>query len=123
MGTLPFGVAVAMDFLHQDLDAGVKVLDASAATAERPAQRTKLLKDVAVFAATILERFFTIHPYVNGNGHMGRLVVWLLLTKYGFPPKSWTVDERPPGYIGLIDEHRAGKTKPLAAFIIKSVGA
>lgn len=39
---------------------------------------------VVRFACKALEEFLRIHPYANGNGHMGRMIVWLILAAFGY---------------------------------------
>ncbi len=47
-------------------------------------------------AVEILIRFFFIHPYVNGNGHMGRIVMTYLMKIADIKiDKSWTIHPRP----------------------------
>jgi Fic family protein len=54
--------------------------------------------------------FLGIHPYMNGNGHAGRLLLWAILVKFGYIPRRWTVDMRPPDpqYSDGIKRHRNG---------------
>jgi hypothetical protein len=65
--------------------------------------------------------FLSIHPYANGNGHMARLGVLVLLRRYNFWPKNWPLDER-PNYVSHIVEYRNGNKKPLIEFLLKCVG-
>lgn len=47
-------------------------------------------------AVEILIRFYLIHPYVNGNGHIGRLIMTYLMRIAGIEiDKSWTIHPRP----------------------------
>jgi Fic family protein len=67
-----------------------------------------------------LQKFLTIHPYANGNGHIGRLIVWILLGRFGFWPNKWPLDASPSYYQALTD-HRNGKVKPLNDFILDCI--
>ena len=43
-------------------------------------------------------RFFAIHPYMDGNGHIWRLSLPLLAGRLGLAMRSeWTIDRRPYG--------------------------
>jgi hypothetical protein len=48
--------------------------------------------------ADVTARFFTIHPYMDGNGHVWRLCLPVLGRRLGLIMReSWTVDRRPYG--------------------------
>ncbi len=47
-------------------------------------------------ASNFFELFLRIHPYMNGNGHMARFIVWATLGRYGYWPERWPVEPRPP---------------------------
>lgn len=66
----------------------------------------------------LLEVFFTIHPYANGNGHAGRMLVWVTLAREGFVPKRWCIDDKQP-YGNALNQYRAGKPEPLRLFLIR----
>ena len=72
------------------------------------------------YASRVLVEFLRIHPYANGNGHAGRLVVWLILAKFGYWPKQWPLNTSPP-YHQLIFEYRNGIHDPLEHFVLKSI--
>ena len=78
---------------------------------------------LAMFArllATMLERFLLIHPYANGNGHCSRLLIWVVMVRYGFPPKSWPLN-RSPAYGEAIRAHRDGHATALALFLLRAI--
>ncbi|MES2412388.1 MAG: Fic family protein [Pseudomonadota bacterium] len=80
--------------------------DGQSATPERQ------LKKFVVKAAYIFERFLTIHPYIDGNGHCARLMLFRMLTWAGFPPVQWDIDQKLPLY-EQIKDHRKGQRGPL----------
>ena len=47
------------------------------------------------FLSIVFVQFLAIHPYANGNGHIGRLIVWIFLKKLGFSQDFWSVNDRP----------------------------
>lgn len=69
-------------------------------------------------ACDLMESIFTIHPYANGNGHMGRLLVWFLLSSNGFHPPKWSVDTKQP-YDGHLKAFRSGNAQPLKLWLIR----
>lgn len=66
----------------------------------------------------LLELFFSVHPYANGNGHMGRLLAWALFAQHGFAPRNWSVDSKQP-YGKALDAYRKGDRRPLRLFLVK----
>jgi len=54
--------------------------------------REQKLAYAVIFACSIFVTFLQIHPYANGNGHAARLVVWAILGRYGYWPKSWPIE-------------------------------
>lgn len=74
-------------------------------------------------AAEIAVRFLQIHPYANGNGHMGRFLIFSVLAPFGIWPVSWPFNDRPddPPYTPNIYIYRRGLRQPLVDFILKAV--
>lgn len=121
-GTLPIGVLGAMDLFHQDLAAAFLDLEEAALSVTSPLTGGAFLVRLAQLLASTLTRFLTIHPYMNGNGHMGRLLVWSALGRYKRLPAKWWLNQRPPGdYASLLTQHRSGNRKPLEAFLLKCI--
>lgn len=73
---------------------------------------------VVIFACRVLVEFLRIHPYVNGNGHMGRFIVWLILAKFGYWPKRWPLHQS-PSYHHLLKTYRDGDPTQLEAFVLQ----
>jgi len=65
---------------------------------DRPGRDTPF-RDAAYLALSeATAQFFTIHPYMDGNGHIWRLVLPVLASRLGLSPRAeWTVDQRPYG--------------------------
>lgn len=72
-------------------------------------------------ACTLLVHFMTVHPYADGNGHMGRYLVWAVLHGFGLHPKRWPLNLRPadPPYSVYLNEFRHGKRAPLVQFVLQ----
>lgn len=71
-------------------------------------------------ACAMFVDFLTIHPFANGNGHVARSLLWIVLAKYGYEPSNWTIDPRPtfPQYSDLIIKHRSGERHLLENFVL-----
>lgn len=82
----------------------------------------KLLNTVA-FACGVFEELLRIHPYMNGNGHAARFVVWVILGRYGYFPEAFPIDPRPdyPLYTQAIVEYRNGNPFPLEQYLLRCV--
>ena len=79
----------------------------------------KIIQVVAYFFAI----FLTIHPYANGNGHMARVIVVLLLDRFGIRAPRFTIHPRPldPPYSDAIYRYRRADTKPLELLLLRSI--
>ncbi len=85
---------------------------------------SEFLARVAVEAAAVLEYFLRVHPFANGNGHAGRLLVWAITGRYGYWPHRFTVEPRPadPRYItGLRIGTQTGDVSVLARCVLDAL--
>ncbi|GAC1301889.1 MAG: hypothetical protein NVSMB19_10520 [Vulcanimicrobiaceae bacterium] len=73
-----------------------------------------------LWVAEAHERFERIHPFVAGNGRVGRLVVNLLLRRCGFPPFA-VRDRDVERYIACLRRADSQDIWPLAAMIARAV--
>jgi Fic family protein len=85
-------------------------------------RRQKLIKLVEI-ASAFFVRFLTVHPYINGNGHLARAIVIAILARYRIFPRNWRVEPRPdePDYTNAIVNHRNGHPTELVKFILSRI--
>lgn len=121
VGEKPGRVHAEMETLSKRIiPNGVKQLDGIFAKPDTEISAGDKLTVLVAFACKVLATFLRIHPYVNGNGHIGRLIVWLLLVKYGYWPVQWPLDGHPP-YDDLLKRYRDGDRAPLEQFVLQAV--
>ena len=125
-GTKPDLVATEMANFHAELARVMATLDLkltalqSASGKKKPAIRAEFIVQLGEIAAAFYILFLVIHPYANGNGHISRWIVWLILIRAKHHPKTWPLNARPPTN-QLIQQYRDGETEPLVRFIIKAI--
>jgi hypothetical protein len=104
----------------QIIGAGLKVVESAFQRPDEELAPPEKLNYLVMFACAVLVEFLRIHPYVNGNGHAGRLIVWLILAKFGYWPERWPLDTS-PAYGQLISHYRDGNKKPLEQFVMQCI--
>lgn len=114
--------AYSVDYLMREL-ASVIGVGLLALDADDSLSVNEKLRYIVTLACRVFVAFLTIHPYANGNGHAGRLIVWCVLGRYGHWPKHWSVDPKPPDppYSALIKLYRDGQTEPLEKYILQTL--
>jgi hypothetical protein len=88
------------------------VEDANAVGARTP--------DFAEQVARLHCRFEQIHPYLDGNGRTGRLVLNLLLVRMGYPPAIIYKNQR-NAYLRALRRADAGEYGALGEFIARAI--
>lgn len=73
-----------------------------------------------VLAAQAHHRLVAIHPFIDGNGRTARLVMNLILFRYGYPPTVILKSDRRQ-YYQVLMQADAGRMAPLANFVGKAV--
>ena len=74
-------------------------------------------------AFTAHERFVTIHPFSDGNGRTGRLLMNLLLLKAGFPPISIPPELRVAYLDALVAIQTTGQREPYESLLNQQLEA
>lgn len=122
VGVPAANVAANMLLFEQTVKGVIAALDAGSKLPDAQVSKAQKLLYLVNSAAAVHVEFLRIHPYANGNGHMGRFIVWCLLGKYGHWPKAWPFDDRPGSpYTQLISDFRDGNSDPLVQFILKAI--
>lgn len=75
---------------------------------------------VCVRVARVHAAFERIHPFIDGNGRTGRLVLNLLLTRLGYPPAVIQKKER-ARYLDVLQRSDSGNDEPLGEVIARAV--
>lgn len=75
---------------------------------------------VPIEVAQIHGGFERIHPFIDGNGRTGRLVLNLVLVRLGYPPAVIFKRQR-DAYLDSLDRADKGDPGPLAELIARSV--
>ena len=115
VGCPPQSVGAYMRELGDILGSAFIALDSNASVSPR-----ERLRYLVVIVARAFELFLRIHPFANGNGHAGRLLVWSAFGRYKHWPRKWPVEPRPTGsqYIDSIVAHRNGDPARLELYLL-----
>jgi len=70
--------------------------------------------------ATLHGRFEQIHPFLDGNGRAGRLLLNLLLVRLGYPPAIFYKADR-PRYLQALRRCDEGDPSPLGELLARAV--
>jgi hypothetical protein len=109
-------VAEAMAGLGATIGNGIAALDHSVPNAP-PGHRLLLCVEMV---CDIFVSFLTIHPYVDGNGHTARYVLWTILSRFGFKTAIFTIEPRPleKNYSQYIATYRSGQKLDLVKWVL-----
>ena len=77
-------------------------------------------KNGLLYAAAAHAAFVTIHPFVDGNGRVGRLLMNLLLMRHGFPIAIITKEDR-TRYYDALEQSQATDLSPFISLVAESV--
>jgi len=72
-----------------------------------------------LLAAVVHNQFETIHPFQDGNGRVGRLLLSNILLKHGLPPVNIELKNRKEYYFTLQEYQQKGNIRPTIELILK----
>ena len=72
-----------------------------------------------VLAAIIHNQFEYVHPFQDGNGRVGRLLLNYILLKNKYPPINITLEDRQKYYMSLQEYQKNKNLKPTLEFLVK----
>ena len=72
-----------------------------------------------VLAAVVHNQFETIHPFEDGNGRVGRLLLVNILLKQGLPPLNIEIENRREYYLALREYQATGNLRPTLDLMMK----
>ncbi len=72
-----------------------------------------------VLAAVVHNQFETVHPFEDGNGRVGRLLLSNILLKHGYPPVNIELKNRKEYYNALRGFQTSGNIRPMIELILK----
>lgn len=74
--------------------------------------------ELARFVADVISNFQDIHPYADGNGHIGRLLAWVVMGHYNLAPAALDIHEN-PGWDADVASHQEGNPQPLVRILME----
>jgi fido (protein-threonine AMPylation protein) len=124
IGYPAFLVVQRMEKIGQWVREGIKGLDAIHERSDTSLSLEDKLLNTVAFACMIFDEFLQVHPYVNGNGHAARFMLWAILGRYGYWPQKFPIEPRPnhPLYAWAITEYRKGNKEALENYILRCIG-
>lgn len=72
-----------------------------------------------VLAAVVHNQFETIHPFQDGNGRVGRLLLINVLIKHGLPPLNIELENKKEYYEALREYQTNGNLRPTLDLMLK----
>lgn len=116
-------VGDTMGSFSKEIRAGLGGIDAASKLPKAQLSEEDQLINLVRFACHVFEYFLRVHPFVNGNGHTARLILWAILGRYGYWPKRFSIEPRPADqrYTPAIKRYRDGDYEPLENLVLSYV--
>jgi len=76
-----------------------------------------------ILAAVVHNQFENIHPFQDGNGRIGRLILNNILLKHNLPPVNIELKRRSEYYIAIGEYENNGNLRPTIELILKEFKA
>jgi fido (protein-threonine AMPylation protein) len=83
-----------------------------------PPQRTMVL--ITVISESV-GLFIQIHPFINGNGRISRLLWFNFLRRYNLPPHARVHPRPPPPYNDIMRAAMAGDLRPFQLYLLRAL--
>lgn len=88
----------------------------------KPARSPDTYATLMRYIAETVSTFQDIHPYADGNGHIGRLFVWVVLGHFNLLPEKWWLHENPGlDWDTAVREHQTGDPERLQSFLLHTI--
>ena len=78
------------------------------------------LSDAILYAAAAHTWFVSIHPFIDGNGRVARLLMNLVLMRYAFPIAIITKEDR-MRYYDALEESQASDLSPFISLVVECI--
>lgn len=114
-GDNPEVVGLEMDKFHFRLQLDLQVFEEAVKRFSNEPQK-KLIVLASLLSKYII-KFLSIHPYANGNGHISRLLGWVVFVIKGFNIAGWDLDTRPAQpFDSYIKRYQAGDERAMVRY-------
>ena len=84
------------------------------------ANGTRVVSDAILYAAAAHTWFVSIHPFIDGNGRVARLLMNLVLMRYAFPIAIVTKEDR-MRYYDALEESQASDLSPFISLAVECI--
>lgn len=122
VGVKASSVATAMQLFSAELRRAIERLDiqlVKLGVLISPAYRMAITAQLVCHAFV---SYLTIHPFANGNGHVARVLMFSVLSRFNYYPEHWSIEPQPQfqnlDYGQLIFEFRRGNRTPFETFLV-----
>jgi fido (protein-threonine AMPylation protein) len=78
--------------------------------------------NTAAIVGMAVAKFIQIHPFINGNGRMSRMLWTVLTWRLGFPASASVVKRPGPPYGDVMDQAMRGNAGPAVALVLVALG-